>query len=113
VKQINSSPKYLYSVCSVVVFGSFPEPNWTFGGRRRRDRAFVATRRNTVMPPIIRRLSNPNKRADAHLRYATESGRQFGNFTDQLYWAEAEVLSGAESSPADYQHSTVAFVHWD
>jgi predicted nucleotidyltransferase len=78
VKEINSNPKYLYSVCSGVVFGSYLS-----GGERLGD--------VDVAIELSSRIEDPNKRAEAHLRYAQESGRQFGNFVDQLYWAESEI----------------------
>jgi hypothetical protein len=37
------------------------------------------------------RIEEPSRRPEAHLRYAQESDRQFGNFTDQLYWAESDI----------------------
>jgi predicted nucleotidyltransferase len=78
VKEVNANPKYLYSVRSVVLFGSY------LNGSERLGDVDVAIE-------LSSRIDDPNKRADAHLRYAQESGRQFGNFTDQLYWAEAEI----------------------
>ena len=78
VKEINSNPKYLYSVSSVVVFGSYLN-----GGERLGD--------VDVAIEVSSRIEDPNQRPEAHLRYARESGRQFGNFTEELYWAEAEI----------------------
>jgi predicted nucleotidyltransferase len=78
MKEINSNPRYLYSVRSVVVFGSYLNH-----GERLGD--------VDVAIELSSRIEDPNQRAEAHLRYAEESGRQFGNFTDQLYWAEAEI----------------------
>jgi predicted nucleotidyltransferase len=78
VKEINSSPKYLYSVCSVVVFGGYLSHTGRLGDV-------------DVAIELSSRTEDPNKRPEAHLRYARESGRQFGNFTDQLCWAETEV----------------------
>jgi len=40
---------------------------------------------------VASRIEDPNQRPEAHLRYARESGRQFANFTEELYWAEAEI----------------------
>ena len=78
VKEINSNPKYLYSVSSVVVFGSYLN-----GGERLGD--------VDVAIEVSSRIEDPNQRPEAHLRYARRSGRQFGNFTEELYWAEAEI----------------------
>jgi predicted nucleotidyltransferase len=78
VKEVNSNPTYLYSVCSVVLFGSY------LNGSQRLGDVDVAIE-------LLSRIDDPNKRSDAHLRYARESGRRFGNFTDELYWAEAEI----------------------
>jgi hypothetical protein len=78
VKEVNSSPKYLYFVCSVVVFGSYLNRTGRVGDV-------------DVAIELSSRIEDPNKRPEAHLRYARKSRRQFGNFTDQLYWAEAEV----------------------
>jgi predicted nucleotidyltransferase len=78
VKEINSNPKYLYSVSSVVVFGSYLNR-----GERLGD--------VDVAIEVSSRIEDPNQRPEAHLRYARESGRQFGNFTEELYWAEAEI----------------------
>jgi len=78
VKEINSSPKYLYSICSVVVFGSYLNHTGRVGDV-------------DVAIELSSRIEEPSRRPEAHLRYARESGRQFGNFTDQLYWAESEI----------------------
>lgn len=78
VKEINSNPKYLYSVRSVVVFGSYLNDSERLGDV-------------DVAIELSSRVEDPSRRPEAHLRYAQESGRQFGNFTDQLYWAEAEI----------------------
>jgi len=40
---------------------------------------------------VSSRIENSNQRPEAHLRYARESGRQFGDFTEELYWAEAAI----------------------
>jgi hypothetical protein len=37
------------------------------------------------------RITDPDQRSKAHLKYARDSGRRFGSFIDQLYWAEAEI----------------------
>jgi predicted nucleotidyltransferase len=77
-EKINSNPKYLYSVSSGVLFGSYLN-----GGDRLGD--------VDVAIEVSSRIEDPNRRPKAHLRYARESGRQFGNFTEELYWAEAEI----------------------
>lgn len=78
MKEINSNPKYLYSVSSVVVFGSYLNR-----GERLGD--------VDVAIEVSSRIEDPNQRPEAHLLYARESGRRFGNFTEELYWAEAEI----------------------
>jgi predicted nucleotidyltransferase len=78
VKEINSSPKYLYSICSVVVFGSYLNHTGRVGDV-------------DVAIELSSRIEEPSRRPEAHLRYAQESGRQFANFTDQLYWAESDI----------------------
>jgi predicted nucleotidyltransferase len=78
VKEVNSNPKYLYTVCSVVLFGSYLNNTQRLGDV-------------DVAIELSSRIDDPSKRSDAHLRYARESSRRFGNFTDELYWAEAEI----------------------
>jgi hypothetical protein len=63
VREINSNSKYLYSVCSVVVFGSYLKD-----GERLGD--------VDVAIELSSRLEDPNKGSEAHLRYAEESGRR-------------------------------------
>jgi predicted nucleotidyltransferase len=75
---INLNPKYLYSVCSIVVFGSYLNGNDRLGDL-------------DVAIELSPRIQDADERTKAHLRYARESGRRFSNFTDELYWAEAEV----------------------
>jgi predicted nucleotidyltransferase len=84
VREINSNSKYLYSVCSVVVFGSYLKD-----GERLGD--------VDVAIELSSRLEDPNKRSEAHLRYAEASGRQFGSFIDQLYWAELEIYQALKA----------------
>lgn len=78
VREINSNPKYLYSISSVVVFGSYLNH-----GERLGD--------VDVAIEVSSRIEDPNQRPEAHLRYAWESGRQFRNFTEELFWAETEI----------------------
>jgi predicted nucleotidyltransferase len=77
-EEINSDPKYLYSVCSVVLFGSYLN-----GGQRLGDL--------DVAVEVTPRIKDPDERTKAHLRYARDSGRRFSNYTEELYWAEAEI----------------------
>ena len=84
VREINSNSRYLYSVCSVVVFGSYLKD-----GERLGD--------VDVAIELSSRLEDPNKRSEAHLRYAEASGRQFGSFIDQLYWAELEIYQALKA----------------
>jgi len=76
--EINSNPKYLYSVCSVVLFGSYLDGNERLGDL-------------DVAIELSARIKDPDERTKAHLRYARDSDRRFGNFTEELSWAEAEI----------------------
>lgn len=77
-EEINGNPKFLYSVCSVVLFGSYVNGNERLGDL-------------DVAVELSPRVEDPGKWATAHLRYAQDSGRRFSNFTDALYWAQAEI----------------------
>lgn len=78
VEEINANPKFLYSVRSVVVFGSYLKPNVQLGDL-------------DVAIQVSSRIADPSERSQAALRYATDSGRQFKNYTERLYWAQAEI----------------------
>jgi predicted nucleotidyltransferase len=77
-EKLNANPKYLYSVCSVVLFGSYLNGNERLGDL-------------DVAIELSPRIKDPEELTDARMRYARESGRRFGNFTEELYWAEAEI----------------------
>ena len=100
MKEINSNPKYLYSVRSVVVFGSYLNH-----GERLGD--------VDVAIELSSRIEDPSQRAEAHLRYAQECGRQFGNFTDQLYWAEAEIYQVLKARRRTISIQPWQLVHWN
>ena len=91
---INSNPKYLYSVCSIVVFGSYLKENDRLGDL-------------DVAIELSPRIHDADERTKAHLRYARESGRRFSNFTDEPYWAEAEVYQVLKA-----RRRTVSFQPW-
>jgi predicted nucleotidyltransferase len=78
VQEINESPKYLYSVRSVVVFGSFLKQNSRLGDLD------IAIR---ISPRIV----EPSESPRAALRYADESGRRFKHFTERFYRLQAEI----------------------
>jgi predicted nucleotidyltransferase len=77
-ENLNANSKYLYSVCSVVVFGSYLSSNERLGDL-------------DVAIELSPRIADPDERTDAYLQYAQDSGRHFSNFTEVLYWAEAEI----------------------
>ena len=77
-REINSDSKYLYSVGSVVVFGSYLNGNERLGDL-------------DVAVEVFPRIKDPDERTKAHLRYARDSGRRFSNYTEGLYRAEAEI----------------------
>jgi predicted nucleotidyltransferase len=78
VQEINANSNYMYSVCSIVVFGSY------LNGTDRLGDIDVAVELSV-------RIADPDERVKANLAYARGSGRQFRNYVEELYWAEAEI----------------------
>jgi len=77
VEEVNANPKYLYSVRSLVVFGSY------LSGEDRLGDLDVAVELSSRVT---------DGQAEASLAYSKESGRRFNTFVDQLYWAQREIL---------------------
>jgi predicted nucleotidyltransferase len=94
-EELNANPKYLYSVCSVVVFGSFLNRNERLGDL-------------DVAIELSSRIEDPDERTDARLRYAQDSGRRFSSFTEELYWAEAEIYQVLKA-----RRRTLSIQPWD
>ncbi len=76
--EVNANPKYLYSISSVVVFGSY------LNGKQRLGDLDVAIE-------LSPRIDDRDDLAKATLRYAQVSGRRFGNITEEISWAETEI----------------------
>jgi len=79
VKQYNLDPDKIFSIETVVVFGSF------LGARDKLGDLDVAVKWRDRNP------KDPDRSATA-LAYARQSGRRFSTFFHQLAWAEMELL---------------------
>jgi hypothetical protein len=78
VQNVNKNPKYLSSVCSVVLFGSYLEDKDRLGDL-------------DVAVQLAPRISNHDELIKATVQYAFDSGRRFSNCTEEIYWAEHEI----------------------
>jgi len=78
---VNSSPKYLYSVKSVVVFGSF---------LRNKDRLGDVDVAVDLKSRLV--FDREHKWVEVFQKHAGDSGRRFSRFEEVIFWPWLEVL---------------------
>lgn len=78
VAEVNASPRFLFSVEEVVLFGSFLDPDVDPVG-------------DVDVAVTIRRKPTEANVVELSLAHARASGRRFATFTDEVFWPEMEV----------------------
>ena len=79
VNAVNETPRFLYTVNAVVVFGSYLKNVGELGDLD------LAVR-------LKSRIADAEQRVTKELEHACSSGRSFSRFIDQLTWAHDEVM---------------------
>ncbi len=95
VERYNSDAGKILTIDTVVVFGSFLGTKEKLGGL---DVAVKCRDRNV----------NDRDRAKTALAYARRSGRHFGSFIDQIYWANTELCQILKA-----RKRTIKIQDWD
>jgi predicted nucleotidyltransferase len=79
VKAVNETPRFLYTVNAVVVFGSYLKNVGELGDL-------------DLAVQLKSRIADAEQRVTKELEHAGSSGRSFSRFIDQLTWAHDEVM---------------------
>jgi predicted nucleotidyltransferase/predicted transcriptional regulator len=79
VKAVNETPRFLYTVNAVVVFGSYLKNVGELGDL-------------DLAVQLKSRIADAEQRVTRELEHAGSSGRSFSRFIDQLTWAHDEVM---------------------
>jgi hypothetical protein len=79
VNAVNETPRFLYTVNAVVVFGSYLKNVGELGDL-------------DLAVQLKSRIADAEQRVTKELEHACSSGRSFSRFIDQLTWAHDEVM---------------------